>query len=165
MAIWSAITSLFGGEGGLGSTILKGIESYFPPSMSEKEKAELQMAINNSSREYELKMMEVTKDAEEQFNQRIKDMEGTATDLKTIPVIGHILIFLRGAQRPIWGFSTLYLDLMVFSKQWKLTPESMEESSFFIINLLVLGFLFGERAVKNLAPVIERIVGKFIAKQ
>ena len=94
--------------------------------------------------------------ADGEFNQRIKDLEGTAADLRKIPVLGSIILFMRGCLRPIFGFFTLYMDYLVFSGAWIIEQGSRLESAFFAINLLVLGFLFGERAVKNLLPLFDR---------
>ena len=144
-------------SGGLGNAIVDGVKSYFPPSMSEQEKAELSMRINESANKQANEASKIANEAQAEFNQRIKDMEGTASDLKSIPFIGPLVIFLRGCQRPVWGYSTLYMDFMVFSDKWATLTET-QESALWIINLLVLGFLFGERAIKNLMPLIERLV-------
>ena len=102
--------------------------------------------------------MEAAHQAEAEFNGRIKDLEGTAADLKTIPVLGPVILFLRGCQRPAFGFFTLIMDWLVFSGAWTILSGSRLESAFFTVNLLVLGFLFGERAVKNVMPLFERMM-------
>lgn len=142
-------------SGGLGSAIVDGVKDYFPPSMSDKEKAELAGRIKDSADKQANEAAKIANEAEAEFNQRIKDMEGTANDLKSIPVIGPLVIFLRGCQRPIWGYATLYMDFMVFSDKWKTLTET-QESALWVINLLVLGFLFGERAVKNIMPLVSQ---------
>lgn len=144
-------------SGGLGSKIVDTVAARFPPSMSEGEKAALSMAISEEANKQTNEAAKLINEAQKEFNTRIKDMEGTAKDLKSISFIGPIVIFLRGCQRPVWGYSTLYMDLMVFSDKWKSLSET-QESALWIINLLVLGFLFGERAIKNLMPLIERMV-------
>jgi len=144
-------------SGGLGSAIVDTVKDYFPPSMSDQEKAELSMRINEAANKQANEAAKIANEAEAEFNQRIKDLEGTAKDLKSIPIIGPIVIFLRGCQRPVWGYSTLYMDFMVFSDKWKSLTET-QEGALWIINLLVLGFLFGERAIKNLMPLIERLI-------
>jgi hypothetical protein len=80
-------------------------------------------------------------------------------DLMSIPYIGRLLMLLRGIQRPLWGFTTLYIDLQVFSKGWRIEPESVEGTVFLAINVLVLAVLFGERAVKNILPVVMKLMG------
>jgi hypothetical protein len=142
-------------SGGLGSAIVDGVKGYFPPSMSDKEKAELSERINKEANIQANEAARIVNEERAEFNQRIKDMEGTANDLKSIPVIGPLVIFLRGCQRPVWGYATLYMDFMVFSGRWKELSE-MQESALWIINLLVLGFLFGERAIKNVMPLVAQ---------
>lgn len=92
-----------------------------------------------------------------EFSKRVAELEGTASDLKSLPFIGRIMIFLRGSQRPTWGFGVLYFDFMIFSDQWTLIPGT-QESAFWIINFLVLGFLFGERATKNILPLVTQFL-------
>lgn len=158
MNILNKIVDSFGG-----SIIKEGfniVKAYFPPSMTNKEKEEAQLAYEAFVYK---KQQEANRDALEvdrEFNQRIKDMEGTATDLKTIPFLGAIIIFIRGAQRPVWGCFTLYADAMVFSCKWNLTNEPELKSMLLVINILVLGFLFGERAVKNILPFLKEFLGK-----
>jgi len=144
-------------SGGLSSTIVEAVKEYYPPSMSETEQAELSERINAAANKQINEAAKLANEAQAEYNQRIKDLEGTAKDLKSIPIIGPIVIFLRGCQRPIWGYSTLYIDVMVFSGDWDSLSDT-QESALWVINLLVLGFLFGERAVKNLAPLIERLI-------
>ena len=130
-------------SGGLGTAIVDGVKSYFPPSMSEAEKAELSMRINESANKQANEAARIVNEERAEFNQRIKDMEGP------------IVIFLRGCQRPVWGYATLYMDFMVFSDKWSTLTET-QESALWVINLLVLGFLFGERAIKNIMPLVSQ---------
>lgn len=144
-------------SGGFGSSVVDAVKEYYPPSMSEQEKADLDFRIQTAVDSKTIKLQQLANEAQTEFNNRIAEMEGTAKDLKAIPYIGAIMLFLRGCQRPIWGYSTLYIDLMVFSGKWsKLTD--VQESALWVINLLVLGFLFGERAIKNVTPLIERMI-------
>lgn len=161
MSILSTIKDMFSGEGGVVGKIIDTAKDYFPPSMTDQEKAELELALTKASREHEVEMIKLATEAEKEFNDRIAELEGTASDLKSLPIVGRLMLFLRGAQRPIWGFGTLAMDFMVFAGKWTIIAGSMAETSFFIINLLVLGFLFGERTVLNLSPLIERLVGKY----
>ncbi|MFC1567333.1 hypothetical protein ACFL3R_00665 [Thermodesulfobacteriota bacterium] len=139
-------------------SIAETVMAYFPPSMSDKEKSELALKISQSENAKALKLIDLANQADAEFNARIKEMEGTAGDLKSVPVIGAVVIFLRGLQRPMWGFATLYLDYMSFSSSWKLTEK--QDGILLAINFLVLGFLFGERAVKNVMPLISAYFGK-----
>ena len=158
MSIFTKIADALGG-----SVIKEGfnvIKSYFPPSMTDQEKAAAELAYQQFAHDTDMQLRTQLNEAEQEFNQRIKDLEGTATDLKTIPIIGHIIIFLRGAQRPAWGIFTLYADYMIFSGSWIIpTGDAQRMPMLFAINILVLGFLFGERAVKNLTPFIMQFFG------
>jgi len=155
MSIISKIISDFGGN-----VIKEGFEvvkEYFPSAQS---KAEAQLKYERFIHEKQKEAGDNALKADQEFNNRIKEMEGTAADLKTIPIIGHIIIFIRGAQRPIWGLFTLYADYMAFSKGWDLSEEPELRSMLFAINILVLGFLFGERAVKNILPFLKEFFAK-----
>lgn len=155
MGILSKIISDFGGN-----VIKEGFEvvkDYFP---SAQAKAEAQLKYERFVHEKQKEADNSALEADQEFNQRIKDMEGTASDLKTIPIVGHVIIFIRGAQRPIWGLFTLYADYMAFSKGWDLSQEPELRAMLFAINILVLGFLFGERAVKNILPFVKEFFGK-----
>ncbi|HEX5130240.1 MAG TPA: hypothetical protein VFV90_10865 [Usitatibacter sp.] len=88
---------------------------------------------------------------------RIAALEGTASDLKVMPILGPVMLLARGAQRPVWGFFTIWLDYQVFSGAWKLADGPVTYA-FYLVNLLVLAFLFGERAIKNVAPLITDLL-------
>ena len=151
-------------SGGLVKEAREAIRDYFPPSMSDKEKAELDFRIKTTLRESSLKASSLANQAIEGFNNRIKELEGTAKDLQSIPIVGRLIIFLRGCQRPIWGFGTLILDWKVFSSAWTLTSPK-EQVAFVLINCLVLGFLFGERTLINLMPVIKMILEMILPRK
>ena len=95
--------------------------------------------------------------AEEATTDRVAQLEGTASDLKSIPYLGAVMLFLRGAQRVVIGYGTAYIDYEVFSGIITL-PEGPVLNAWFASNLLVLGFLFGERAVKNVAPLLTDLM-------
>ena len=161
MALFAKIADFLGG--GLGSKIVDTVKDYFPPRLSEGERAQIEQAIQQSAREHEVRLLTLAQEEQEEFNQRIKDLEGTSADLIQAGWFGRVIIFLRGAQRPVWGFGVLILDFMVFSGSWQLRPMDVGGgqmvdlvSTFWAINLLVLGFLFGERAVKNVMPLLKQ---------
>jgi hypothetical protein len=158
MSLWNKIVDMAGGS--IVDTIVNTAKDYFPPSMSDQEKSELQLKLSQTAHAQELSLLQATNHMEAEFNTRIKDMEGTASDLKQFGWIGKIIVFLRGLQRPVWGFATLYMDFKVFAGEWTLVDGSKQDLAFFAINLLVLGFLFGERAIKNVGPIIERMINK-----
>lgn len=155
MSLIDKVASLFGG--GLVDSVLKTVEKYLPPDMSPSEKAEMELELQRMAFEKQKQADAMMADAERRVTERISLLEGTATDLRSIPFIGPIMLFMRGAQRPVWGFAVLYADMMWFSGKWG-AMTAQQESALWVINLLVLGFIFGERAVANLAPVISDIM-------
>jgi hypothetical protein len=76
-----------------------------------------------------------------------------------MPVFGRIVLFARGAQRPVWGFATLWMDMEWFFGS-NHTFDEQQQTALIVINTLVLGFLFGERAVQNLTPMIVQVFAK-----
>lgn len=147
--------------GGLAKEAIEAIKDYFPPDMTPQQQADMELALQKVEQRRRDSAAQAAADAEERFNQRIKALEGTASDLRTIPLLGPIVLFLRGCQRPLWGFATLWLDWCWFSA-WTLTDK--QQSALIVINVLVLGFLFGERTVKNLQPLIVQVFGGSRAK-
>lgn len=144
--------------GGIAGAILDTVKAYLPPDMSPEKKAEMALAVQAQAFQHEKDVMAAANDAEKEVNDRIALYEGTASDLKSLPIVGPVMLFARGAQRPIWGFACLYMDYQVFSGAWKLEAGTQVAGAFYVINFLVLGFLFGERAVKNVAPFITQMI-------
>ena len=153
-------TALGVATGGFSDRVAEIAEGIFGDSMTPEQSAQLKIAIEKETTSRIVAGHEAAAEAEKNLTERIAQLEGTAKDLLALPVIGRLMIFLRGAQRPVWGFGTLYLDMMVFSKQWPIEPNSMTEIAFWTINLLVLMFLFGERAVANVAPLVLKLLGR-----
>lgn len=91
-------------------------------------------------------------------NKEIQIENTENSDLSGIPYLSTFFFFARGCQRVLWSVFTIFLDWNVFSSEWKLQPNTPIESTFFIVNILVLGFLFGELALKNTAPTIIEIL-------
>lgn len=165
--------------GGVGTLVSEGIgmaanlfKAYFPPDMPPEKKAELEMKFKALAAEQARLANEATNEAVETFNKRIAIHEGTAKDLLQMPILGRALLFARGAQRPTWGFATLYFDYVLFVKgevpdaMMNITAEGIKSMNvetlglIYMINFLVLGFLFGERTLKNLEPLILKIIAK-----
>ena len=158
MNVLSMVTSAFGGD--IFGSIIDAAKKYFPPSMSDAEKSQAELAMVTVKSQCDLKMAEISHTMQAGFEQRMRDMEGTASDLKAIPFIGPLLILFRGMQRPVWGFAVLFMDYMVFAGEWQIIEDSRQDTAFLVINLLVLAFLFGERAIQNVAPLIERLLAR-----
>jgi hypothetical protein len=145
------------GTSGLAGQVVGAIEKYFPPEMTMEQKLNIQIQLNTIEVQRQTAANAAQQEAEKDLNDRIAMYEGTASDLKSLPLLGNVMLFLRGAQRPVWGFACLYLDYGVFSGLWKLT-DPMVSNAFWVVNFLVLGFLFGERAVMNVMPFITNMI-------
>jgi hypothetical protein len=147
------------GIGGIGDKVIDAVEKYFPPDVSPEQKAQLSLAIKNIELDQQRLMDAAIASAENAINDRIASYEGTASDLKSVPVLGPFMLFLRGGQRVLIGYGTVAMDYYVFSGAWKL-PEGPLTNCFWLINALVLVFLFGERAVLNVAPLLTQLMKK-----
>lgn len=96
---------------------------------------------------------------ERMFNERTIQMEGTAKDLQALPIAGPIVIFLRGAFRPLFAYFTAYLDFRYYVGGMDWTDQ--QQTLLLTVNALVLTFFFGERALKNILPHVAQV---FVAK-
>ncbi len=157
-SVAAGIAKFFGG--GVGKEIVGIIGRQFPGKLSEAELAEIEQAAIELESKRDADAMQWAREQDAQFFSFTKDMEGTAADLKTIPFIGGLIIFLRGAFRPTFAYFTLYLD-----SQWFLTSTSVgwteqQNTAMIVINVVVLVFFFGERTVKNLMPLIAQVFGR-----
>lgn len=156
MSILTDVANVFGGD--IFGSLIQTVKDYFPPTMTEADKAKTEIALLTAKGELDAKLTASLNEVQSMYEQRMRDMEGTATDLKAVPLIGPLVIFFRGMQRPLWGFGVLFMDYMVFSGDWKILDNTRQDTCFLVINLLVLTFLFGERAMKNISPLIERLL-------
>jgi hypothetical protein len=97
-----------------------------------------------------------SRDAEESLNDRIKMYEGTASDLLAIPVLGSSCCSCVVASEWRSGYATISLDYRCSGVRgrWRQARRSRASG---IINHLVLAF-FRERALKNVAPLISKIL-------
>ncbi len=156
MSLLTSITDIIGGS--LFKEAKEIVMAYWPPDASPEMKLEIQAKLNELELAKQHQLDLAIADAEQRITDRITMTEGSAQDLKAIPVVGPIVLFLRGLQRPVWGYATLYGDAMWFMGRWELGDQ--QQSALWVINFLVLGFLFGERAVQNVAPLIADIMMK-----
>ncbi len=134
------------------------VMAYWPPEVPPEKKLELQARLNEIELTKARQIDQAIAEAEQRITERIALTEGSAQDLRAIPIVGPVVLFLRGLQRPVWGYATLFGDAMWFMGKWQLNEQ--QESALWVINFLVLGFLFGERAVQNVAPLIAEIMSK-----
>jgi hypothetical protein len=154
MGILEKIGGLLGG--GLGTKIAEIVGNRIEDK-GKQQLAQLELEKAIGDREHELQMAELAADAEAQkeFSERTQAMEGTAADLKVVPYVGAFVIFLRGAFRPLFAYFTAYLDWLYF---YQTTPWSDKQQALvYAVNMLVLGFFFGERALKNVLPLVAKV--------
>lgn len=148
--------------GGVGSEIVKGVSGFirdqFPAKLSDADQAAIQIKLTEVANQQINRAAELAHQDQAEFNARIKEMEGTASDLRAIPILGPVILFLRGLQRPAWGFFTMYADWQWFTAETAYTEQ--QQTAMIVINMLVLTFLFGERAIKNLEPLIIKVFAK-----
>ena len=159
---------------GLPDKIVDALAGMLPDTMSDAEKANATVKVQQAAHKHTVDLLDAAKEQEAEFSKRIGELEGTAKDLLAAGRLGRAVLFLRGLQRPLWGYAVLVLDFMVFSGNWdvKLHDKVVKandaadavvsagldiEMVFWTINLLVLGFLFGERAVKNVLPMVREM--------
>ncbi len=144
-------------SGSVFKEIKEGVMAYFPPDMTPQQKAEAELNVDKFLHKKQVDVDKALADATRQLDKRIAEQEGTAKDLKVIPILGPIILFLRGLQRPVWGFATLYMDNRWFFETHNFNEQ--QQTAMIVINVLVLGFLFGERTIKNLEPLIIKVFG------
>lgn len=156
MNLLEKLTSVIGGS--IFKEAKEIVMAYWPPEASPEKKIEIQAKLDALELEKMRALDAAMADAERRITERIAMTEGSAQDLRAIPVVGPVVLFLRGLQRPLWGYGTLYGDAMWFMGRWQLSDQ--QESALWVINALVLGFLFGERAVQNVAPLIAELLAK-----
>ncbi|MBF0290486.1 MAG: hypothetical protein HQM14_21975 [SAR324 cluster bacterium] len=156
------ILGMFSGKDNIASKIIDTAKEYFPPDMSEADKLKIEMAMKTQAHQHQLESQKQEFEIQKEFNNRIKAMEGTASDLKSIPFVGAILLTIRGMQRPAVIYMTLFVDIMHFSgvESFQWDEKSMTASTFMLLNALTMFFLFGERAVKNAMPLIGKHFGR-----
>ena len=166
MNLLAKVTDFVGGS--LFKEIKEGVMSYFPPDMSPQQKAEAALNVERFLHSKQMEASKVLAESAAQLDRRISEQEGTAKDLMGMPVLGRLVLFLRGLQRPVWGFATLYMDyLWFFATEAKVVDGALvpmfseqQQTAMIVINALVLGFLFGERAIKNLEPLLMKVFAK-----
>ncbi len=158
MGLLSAVKTFFG-DNPLSKAVDRVVDRILPETLSEVEREDLRRQMHSLEHDIQMDLEQVAREAEAVFNERIAQLEGTANDLKSLPILGPIVLFLRGVQRPLWGFAALAMDWLWFSGQWDVGSEQ-QQTALIVINTLVLGFLFGERTVRNLSPLITQVFGK-----
>lgn len=162
-----ATNLITGGFSGIAEEAFDLVKGRFPEKMSEKEEAELKIDLMKLENDKKVKVLNAWNEQEKNWQDHIKEMEGTAKELLAIPILGHLMVFLRASLRPIISALTIYADLMIWSGSWNLTVTAGANADqawalLWMVNILVFSVLFGERAMKNILPLIERIIEKSV---
>lgn len=156
MGILDKVASFVGG--GIFKEAKELVTTYFPPDMSDEQKAAFDLKWQAMEADKKAQADQAIIEAENALTNRITQLEGSAQDLRAIPIVGPIVIFLRGLQRPVWGYATLYFDYVWMTTS--VTYTEKQQLALIVINLLVMTFLFGERAIQNLLPMVMEFMGK-----
>lgn len=143
----------------------KVVRDTLPGSVTKEQETKLKASIEKEVHRQELEMIQVLSMIQTGYQNFVKEMEGTAKDLLKLPVLGRIMLFVRGSQRPVWSVVTLIMDINVFSGNWVLPKDTPVEAAFYLLNLLVLFFIFGERAIINIMPLVERLFDKYLGSK
>ena len=157
MKFLKAIGSFLGD--GFISNAMEFVNERWPPDMSEQQKKQMELVVSEMLHKQKMELREAAMQDEAAFNERTIAMEGTAKDLQAVPYVGAVIIFMRGAFRPLFAYMTGYLDFVYLTQGMSWTER--QETLLLAINLLVLVFFFGERAMKNIMPLITNA---FVAK-
>lgn len=145
----------------IGQSIEKVVDRLVP---DPKLAADLKLALMAETNRHDEAVDAAAERAADQVTERAAELEGTASDLKAIPILGPLMLFLRGSQRVAWGFGVLFMDWSIFIAGHSLPDSEIIQQAFWIVNLLVLGFLFGERAVANILPLLTQFMQAKAAK-
>lgn len=182
MGFFGVLQSMFTGDanGGVAGKIIDTVKDYFPPDMSDEEKANLNLAITQAIHKQEMDILNAAHEEEVEFNKRTVAMEGTAQDLIQAGWLGKIALFFRGFQRILWSYGIFVFDVfwlmgkVDFPTTMSITDPNNSGVQMIVpnpivafivtVNVLVLAFLFGERALKNLTPMIVSIIGMFTGR-
>lgn len=120
--------------------ISKGLDKFVGDKMSEAEREELKFKMAAYT-------MEEARKRDSEFRDFVVEYEGAARDYREIPVIGPFMMMLRGIIRPAFTVLVGYLDWIYFTGPEIWTGE--QSGLLKAVNIIVLMFWFGERAVKN----------------
>lgn len=148
----------------IASVIIDTIKGQLREKLSEADAAAIEAQIVAATRDYELQLAQLDAAQIADFNKRTAELEGTAKDLLSAGILGRIVLFFRGSLRPFVGYGLALVDYRVFSGAWTFeeVPEDIRPqviSAFWLVNLLVLGFWFGERTLVNVLPFVAKMLG------
>lgn len=134
--------------GSIADTIKTGLDKFLPDKMSEAEKA----TLGNQMQQF---IIDQGIRADGAFREFVLDYEGKASDLPKG------LLWLRSSIRPLFTVAVAYWDWLYFSDAvvWPVEKVSMLKA----INLIVLIFWFGDRAIQR-SGILDILKAKVAAK-
>jgi hypothetical protein len=112
-----------------------GIDKFLPDKMSEAEK-------ENLKKDLAIHATQESRKVDSDFRQFVLQYEGSAADVPKFIVVFRSLI------RPVFTCLIGYIDFLFFTTStegWSIDSISMLKA----INIIVLGFWFGERALQR----------------
>jgi len=133
--------------------IKTGLDKFVPDKMDEKDKESLKQNM-------EMFAAKEARDENSQFRDFVLKYEGSAADYAKIPIVGPIMMLIRGLVRPGFTYGTFYFDYLFFTS---LTEWPVEKAKLLAtINLIVLLFWFGEKILVNtgLSEVLLKVFVK-----
>lgn len=125
------------------------LNKFVSDKMSEAERKALEMQA-------EMFVAQQSLAEDSAFRSFVQEYEGAAKDISHIPVVGPLLTLLRAAIRPVFTMLVGYLDWIYFTAavaDWSEDQAALLKA----INIIVLMFWFGERAVKN-SGIVELLL-------
>lgn len=141
MRALSSILRIISSTGGIASQIIETVKDYFPPSLSDKERKQIEMAIEQSARDYELKIKSLAAQEDENFRDFMIKYEGKQKDnTKFIQVI-------RGLVRPLITYAVDICYLYAFMSPLSFTHDQMK--TLFPLVIIVNAFWFGDRLIQK----------------
>lgn len=120
----------------LAKPIIDLVGNVFDRVFPDKEQAQ------KAKQEFLSKSAELDQEETREFHDFIVAYEGRGDQ------VGPLLQFLRGSVRPVLTYTLAGLYGWGFIHPGEFTPEQMQ--GLFQLNLISLGFWYGERALKNL---------------
>jgi len=122
---------------------------FFPEKMSETQRAEMEQAAVQFVAEQAHK-------EDSSFRDFVVAYEGSARDYKSIPIVGPIVLLLRGLIRPVFTVLVGYLDYLYFTGSATLFTAD-QGALIKVVNIIILTFWFGERAITN-SGIVDKIM-------
>lgn len=149
--------------GGLTERIIDIVDEAAGDDLSPEQKLKIRLGAQGEITARERIAAETADQQEKNVTERVAKLEGTAKDLMSVPILGPLVLFIRGTIRPGITILVGVIDYRVFTGDVVLVQQAGDVTVNLLpllvtINLVVLGFWFGERAFKNVAPLAAQFL-------